>query len=886
MDPRFNRPLRHIRKRASQIRTEVDEELRFHLETRIVQLQARGLSAGAAREEAVRQFGNLEETREVCVHSDERRESNVERRRYLDELRQDVVHGLRQLRRRWQVTVLAALTLGVGVGAATAIFGATDHVLLRPLPYANADQVFTLWETDDEQGGRKVEVSPANFLDWKQRSTSFAAVGLAEPFSFDMQTDGPPQAVPSWLITAGWFEALGVQPVLGRLFEVREYEPNTAPAVLISEGLWRRQFGSDPNVVGKTIRLDAAPATIVGVIPADVKYPEATDLWGPKSFRPDELTDRQSQYMRVAARLKPGVTRARAEAELTAIAQQLRVENPRTNRVTGINLVPLEEQILGRIKPALLVLLGAVVFLLLIACANVASLLLASGAERAKELAVRASLGASRRRLVFQLTTESLLLAVLGGALGLLVARVGMRALILLSPPDLPRLEHLAVDGRVLGFSLLATLLTAVLFGLAPALRFSRPDLLSTLRASGRSATAGRERHRLRGVLVISEVALALVLMIGAGLLMRSFIRLVQNDLGFDPKNRASLQAFLWDRNPAREQLLQTAMRIEETLRATPGVLDAGIVSALPFHPHAIDAQTKLLIDERPVPETERPAVYTTIVSPGYFRTLGIALKGGRGFNERDRGDAPRVVIINESLARRFFAGQNPLGKRITVSAMSRLESREIIGVVTSVRPLTVDSEARPELFVPLAQVINGSLTFVVRTSKDAAALLPTLRDRLWSVDPNQSIYWSATVEQLVGATLVERRFQLILLGCFSAIALVLSSIGIYGLISFATQQRTSEIGVRMALGAERRQIVGMIVGQGLRLVVPGVLIGTAGAFALTRFLQNMLYEVTPTDPLTFLQITLLMLAVAAVAAYLPARRAVRGSPIRAIMKE
>jgi putative ABC transport system permease protein len=887
MSADFNRPLRHVRRGRSQIRSEVDEELQFHLEERVAQLRAAGMNPGAARVEALRQFGDVRQTREVCVHSDERRELSAERRRYLDELSQDVRHGLRQMRRRWAVTVLGAVTLGVGVGAATSIFSATDHVLLRPLPYADADRVLTLWETDEREGTRNIEVSPTNYLDWQRRQTTFAVMGLAEPFSFDIELDGRPQAVPSWNITYGYFEALGVQPIMGRLFRPEEYVRSATPPVLISEGFWRQRMGGDPQVVGKTLRLDRSVATIVGVLPSDVKYPEATALWGPKVFRDDELlNDRVSTYMRAVGRLKPGVTVARAQEDLNRIARELATEYPNTNRQTGINAIPLEEQLFGPVRAGLVILLGAVGFVLLIACANVASLLLTAGAERGRELAVRASLGASRRRLLHQMGMESVMLALVGGAVGLLVARLGISALIRLSPPDLPRVETMSLDGRVLGFSLAVTLLTALLFGLAPALRFSRPDLLATLRASGRSLTSGRERNRLRAVLVIGEVSLALVLLIGAGLLMRSFVTLLNNDLGFATENRVSLQAFLWDLNPTPEQISQKVAALEQALRATPGVIEVSTVSSLPFHPHAIDAQTRLSIDDRPVPPLELPSVHTTIITPNYFRTMGIALQAGRIFNEHDRADAARVVIINDALARRYFPDQNPIGKRITVGAMSRPASREIVGVVAGVRPRAFDSDTRPEIFVPHAQNVTGSLTFVVHTSRSGSEMLPVLRDRFWQVDPRQSIYWVATLDDLVGTTLVERRFHLVLLAAFSAIALILATIGVYGLVSFSTQQRTNEIGVRMALGAERRQIVGMIVKQGLRLAAPGVLLGVIGALLLTRFLQGMLYGITPTDPLTFVQIALLMLAVAGVAAYLPALRAVRGSPIRNILTE
>jgi predicted permease len=878
-------PWRHIARKSWQIRAEVDDEIRFHLEMRIAELVKRGYSALAARDEALRQFGDLMETREVCVTSDARREMATERRRYLDEVRQDVVHGARQLRRRWTVTLLAALTLAVGVGASTAIFSATDHVLLRPLPYPDAERIVTIWERDQKNGREKLEMSPGNFLDLQRRNTTFESMGLVDPFSFDLITDGPPQAVSSWQVAQGYLEALGVQPVIGRIFSAAEYQLNTAPTILISEEFWHSRFAGAPDVLGKVLRLDGRMATIIGVLPSSLKYPNAEDLWAPKAFRDEELNDRYSQYMHAVGKLKPGVTLAQAEAELSAVMRELSAQNP-TMESDAIRLVPLDREILGEVRPALMVLLAAVGFVLLIACANVASLLLAAGSERAKELAVRASLGAGRRRLLHQLATESIMLAIAGGALALLFARFALRALIALSPPNLPRVETITIDGRVLAFSLTITLLTAILFGLIPALRFSRPDLLATLRASGRSLTSGRDRNRLRGALVVGEVALALVLLIGAGLLMRSFVTLRNNPLGFDPHNRATLQAFMWDLNPTPAQRLQKVADIEAAFRATPGVREVGVVSALPFHPHAINASSKMRIKDRPVANEQQPTVFTTIASPSYFKAMGIPLKAGRPFNERDRMGAPLVTLVNETLARRYFPGENPIGKIINIGVMARPADFEIVGVVGDVRPVSMDSDPNPEMFIPFTQSGGGSMTFVVQTDRNSSEMMPLLRERLWSVDNRQSIYWSQTVEEMIGETLVERRFNLIMLATFSAIALILATIGIYGLISFATQQRTNEIGVRMALGAERTSIVRMIVGQGLRLALPGVAIGIVGALLLTRFLQTMLYGVKPTDLITFTQISLLMIGVAAAAAYLPARRAVRGSPIKAILKE
>jgi predicted permease len=872
---------------ARQVQNEVDEELQLYLEARIAELEGEGLSPSKAREEALRLFGDFEGTRRACFESDWRRERHARRKEIYGEIKRDVVHALRQLRRRPGFALVAILTLGVGIGANTAVFSAADHVLLRPLPYSRPDRAVTLWETELGTDVDRKEVSPGNFLEWRERSTSFEAFAVAEPYGFDITGDGPPQSLHVWLASEGFFEALGVAPILGRTFTPEEYQPNSGFVVLLSYGLWQQHFGGNASIVGQTIELDHQAATVVGVLPPELEYPEPRDVWAPKWFRESELTDRYSDYMFAVARLAPGATVASAQADMDRVAAAMAVDYPRSNANVGVNVIPLEKQILGDVRPALTVLLAAVGFLLLIACANVATLLLARGAERERELGLRAALGAGRPRLVRQLVTESVLLAVLGGAVGLALALFGVDALTALIPAELPRAEAIAIDGRVLAFALAVTASTAFLFGLAPALRFSRPDLRATLAAGGRSSTKGRERSRLHGALVVSEVALALILLVGAGLLIRSFMDLMDNDLGFQSEDRASIQMFIYDNNPTPQQRYQRAMEIEEGMESLPAVAGVGIVSALPFHPHKIGADAKLLIEGRPEPPPgQSQNVFTTVASPDLFRLMGIPLRSGRDFTADDRADATPVAIINESLRRRYFPNENPIGKRVTIGVMAAPVTREIVGVVADVRPTTLDSDPQPELFVPFAQSMTGAVTFVVKTHTDAARMLPALRAQVWQVDPNQTIYYAATIDELIADTLVGRRFNLFLLVSFSIIALVLATIGIYGLISFSTGRRTNEIGVRMALGAESSEIVTMILSDGIRLALTGVAIGLAGAFALTRFMESMLYGVAPTDLLTFAFIGALMLVVSAAAAYIPAYRAARADPLKTLREE
>jgi putative ABC transport system permease protein len=870
-----------------RIRQEVEEEIQLHLAARIAELQRQGLSPEAAREEALRLFGDVEQTRKVCMESDWRRERQVRRREYYGEMKRDVVHALRQLRRRPGFALVAVLTLGVGIGANTAVFSAADHVLLRPLPYADIERAVTLWETERGTSTDHKEVSPGNLLEWRERNSSFEYLAVAEPYGFDITGDGPPQPLHAWLVSEGFFEALGIEPILGRNFVAEEFQPNSGFVVLLSHGLWQRQYGGRPSIVGQTIQIDHQAATVVGVLPPELEYPQPRDIWAPKWFRESELNDRYSDYMFAVGRLVPGPTVASAQADMDRVAAAMAEEYPRSNTNTGVNVIPLSQQILGDVRPALLVLLAAVGFLLLIACANVATLLLARGVEREREFGLRAALGAGRPRLVRQLISESVLLSAAGGVVGLLLAHVGVRALTALIPPELPRVGAIAIDGRVMAFAVIITVLTALLFGLAPSIRFTRPDLRAALAAGERSSGGGRQRTRLHRVLVVSEIALALMLLVGAGLLIRSYADLVDNELGFATANRATIQLFLYDQNPTPQQRYQRAIEMEERFEATPGVANVAIVSALPFHPHKIAADATLRIEGRPEPAPgEERQVFTTVVSPDLFRLMGIPLRSGREFRPEDRADAVPVAIINESLRRRFFPDENPIGRRVRIGVMAAPVTWEIVGVVADVRPTTLDSDPQPELFVPFAQSMTGSVTFVVETQRDAALLMPTLRNQLWQVDPNQTIYYAATIEELISDTLVERRFHLVLLAAFSAVALVLATIGIYGLISFSASRRTNEIGVRIALGARNSDVVGMILRDGIRMGLAGVAIGVAGAFALTRFMETMLYGVAPTDVLTYASTAALMLGVSALAAYVPAQRAAQGDPLTALREE
>lgn len=886
-DPTKPRAWERFFRSPRMLRREVDQELAFHLEMRTRELEREGLSHPQARAEALRRFGDLEATRNACLKSDQRRERRKRRTEGLAEIVQDLGHGIRQLRRRPAFSAAAVLTLALGIGATTVIVSAADHVVIRPLPYLDSERVMTLWEGDRSTGEDRKGVSPGNFLEWRDRASSFGSLALAEPFAFDLTGEGPPESLSTWLVSEEFLEALGVTPVIGRNLVPEEFLPGGPSAVLLSHGLWEGRFGGDSTLVGGTIQLDGVATVVAGVLPAWLEYPGRRALYAPKRFTESEAADRRSSYMYGVARLRAGVTPAEAGREMARIAEGLAQEFPQTNANATVEVVPLEDRILGDVRPALLILLGAAGFLLLIACANVAGLLLARGVEREREFAVRGALGAGRSRLFRQLITESSLLACCGGLAGMVLAWYGMNAVAGLLPPELPRVGDVRIDARVLGLVTMVSLLTALLFGGLPALRLSRPDLEASLRGGGRSSGGARGRSRLRSGLVVGQIGLALVLLVGAGLLMRSFVHLMENDLGFVPEDRVAMQLFIWDNNPTAPERVQRVEEISERLRATPGVREVGAVTALPFHPTQITARSVFRRQGEPAPRPgEEERVFVTAVSPEYFRAMEIPLRSGRAFTSLDRVDAVPVATVNETLARRLFPGETPVGQRIVLGPETAPLEREIVGVVGDVRPTALDSEPRSELYVPHAQSGGGGITFVIQAGSAPAALVPQLVQQVFEVDPRQSIGQVSTLEELVASTLVERRFHLALLGGFSVIALLLAAVGIYGLISYTTGQRMREIGIRMALGARPKDILALVLAQGTRLGLSGVALGVLGALLLTRLMSHMLYGVRPTDPVTFGQVAGLMLLIALLGAILPARRAAAADPNEALRGE
>jgi putative ABC transport system permease protein len=690
-------------------------------------------------------------------------------------------------------------------------------------------------------------------------------------------------------VTEGFFDVFGVRPLRGRTFRPEDHRVGAAPVAVLGYRLWQQRFGADPAVVGRALSLDEGAFTVVGVLPAQFQPGLMTTagergLWVPKTITEHERRVRGSAWWSVAGRLKPGATVAQAQADMDSIAAGLGREHPRTNGAVGVNVQPLRTHLAGERGPALVILWASVAVVLAVACANVAGLLLARGAERHHEFAIRAALGAGRARLLRQLVAEGLLLALLGALGGLLLSRWGVQGLVALLPPDLPRLDEVRVQGRVLAFTAALAVVSGTFFGLAPAARLLWRDL--GLRSGPRTATAGRGGREAGAALVVGEVALALVLLAGAGLLVRSFLALRSVDPGFRAGEVLMLQVFAWDRNATPERRSEFFTRTLERVAALPGVAAAGAVSSLPFAAvdHRIDSP--LLIDGRTVAPGDEPSTFVTIATPDYLRAAGIPLRRGRWFGAEDHGRSAPVVVVNEAAARRHWPGQDPVGANVTVRWQGRPIRAQIVGVAGEVRHGALDREPRPEVFLPHAQVPTGTMCYVVRTAGVGTASVEEVKAAIRTVDPLQAFYQTASLDDLVSRSLAPRRFGALLLGGLAAAGVALAATGLYALIAFSTRVRTREIGVRLALGAGRADILRMVVGRGMALVGAGVVIGLAGALALGRFVRGLLFGVGPADPLTLAGVSLLLLAVSGAAALASARAASRLDPLEALRAE
>jgi putative ABC transport system permease protein len=802
----------------------------------------------------------------------------------------DVRYAARGFLKSPGFTAVALVALALGIGANTAIFSVVNAVLLRALPYRDADRLVAMWEDNRNANHPRNTISPTNFLDWKSQAKSFEGMAAFYDRRFNLTGAGDPVAVPSQVAETNLFTVLGANPLLGRTFTEEDGEKGRGNVIVLSYGFWQRQFGGATDVIGKTVTLEGAPVTVVGVMPTDFKWfvkensqtGKPAELWVPTRLRAVP-----GRYLSAVGRLKPGVSLAAAHDEMNAVMAHIGQERPEYNTNMGATLVPVREQLAGEIRTPLLILLGAVAFVLLIACANVANLMLARAASRSKEIAIRAALGAGSRRIVRQLLTESLLLSVVGGLLGIGLATWGVDALVALSPPNLIGAAQVGVSLPVLGFTLLISVLTGVVFGLMPALEASRTDANDALKEAGRGNTGSRRSRFTRSAFVVAQVALALVLLVGAGLLVRSFKRLVSVDPGFDPSHLLTMRVQLPVRKYKEDsQVVNFYRQATAQIASLPGVRSVSVANYLPFYT-GLGARTRFWIDGQPAPPPgNEPATDVRVTDENYFRTLGIPVLQGRAFTAQEAAEDRHTIIISEALARKYFPGENPLGKRIAVEMMDQPPMNEIVGVVGDVRYDKLDGETYPMVYWTHPQLTYSEMTFVVRTDGDPVSVAGAARGVIQSIDPQQPVADVRTMESWIGESVARARFGTLLLTVFSSLALALAAVGIYGVMAYTVAQRQQEIGIRMALGAQTSDVLQMIMRQGMGMTLVGVALGLAGGLALTRVITGLLFGVSATDPVTFAAVALLLTLVALVACLVPARRAMRVDPMTALRYE
>jgi putative ABC transport system permease protein len=848
---------------------EFDDEIRAHLELLIERYVRQGMSRDEAASAARRQFGNITLLKEA----------NREMRgmSFIETVFQDLRYGLWMLRRNPGFTLVAVLTLALGIGANTAIFSIVNAVLLRPLPYYDPQRLF--WVTEGIQRlGEETTVDEDYFL-WQEQSKSFEHLVAYSSGNIYLMGRGEPERLDYIRATANLFPALGVAPHLGRTFTPEEHRPGGAQVAILSHSFWQRRFAGDPAIIGQSVRLDGRSWQVVGVMPSGFKFIQRFDALLPLTLAPPRPNTRNISLLKIFGRLKPGVSVKQARAELDSLV----LPGSKTRWGAQVSVTPLAERLVGHLRLGLLVLFAVVAFILLIACANVANLLLTRGAMRQKEMAIRAAVGAGRGRLVRQLLTESLLLSVCGGVAGLFFALLGVKALVPLIPDALAHLKESSIDRAALGFTFLAALLTGVIAGIIPALQASRIDLNESLKEGARDAAFSRRKggQRISPALVIGELALTMALLAGSGLLIRSYLRVRAVEPGYNPDNLLTMTIPLYTGGylPAQKKIFYQDLLTR--INRLPGVKVAAIGSIPPTGLGTVGGR----------PPVANPRSYTLPdqkkVSVDYFRAMGMQLRAGRNFTEQDNENAPPVVVINETLARREFAGEDPIGKRSKYRNNRQTADPIIVGVVADVKRYGLEAEALPEEYHPFLQDADvGYLSLVVRTVGEPLKLAPAVRQQIWAIDANLPIMDVMSMDQRLIESLAPRRFQMLLFGAFAAVALVIAMVGIYGVISYAVSRRTHEIGIRMALGAQASDVLGMVIWRGICLALIGVALGLAATLSLTRLMQNLLFEVSATDPATLAIIAFLLVGVALIASYIPARRATKIDPLQALRHE
>ncbi|HYU32949.1 MAG TPA: ABC transporter permease [Thermoanaerobaculia bacterium] len=876
--PRWRRYLRFW---GPDVAADVDDELRFHLDMRERDFLAAGLPPAAAREEALARFGDPDEVARWLRDHDTRKLRRSRRTQAMSDLLQDIRYGVRRLWKSPGFTLAVVVVLALGIGATTAIFSVIDAALLRPLPYPEPERLVAVYNSG------QIPSSFPQYLDWKRDTEVFADLGTYWKTTYALTGTGEPELLQVGRMSANVPRMLGVVPRVGRLFTPAEDLPGTDRVIMLSEALWRRRFGGDPHILGRTVTLGEEPYTVIGIIPPGRRSTLPTalaaaqelDAWISLQLN-TKSAPRDLQFLDMLGRLRPGLALARAEERTASFARGLK-EAVGTDQ--DVELVPLERLVIGNARPLLIALAGAVAMVLLIACTNVANLLLARAAVRRREIAIRAALGAARGRLVRQLLAESLLLALLGGAAGVLVAWAGVAGLRALGPGSVPRLAETTVDARILGFALVLSVCTGLLFGLLPALRASRADLGEVMKEGSRGTAGGPARERLRGTLIVAEVALSFALLIGAGLLLRSLERLLAVDKGFDAERVLSSYLLLpYTRYPQGYQQAAFFREVRERAQALPGVETAALVSDIPL---TGGTNGGFGIEGREYPPGKNPFAEKRIASPGYFEVLRIRILAGRVFNERDIAGTPAVVVVNQAFAQSYFPGESPLGKRVDFR-WGTSGMQEIVGVVGDVREQALHQPARPVIYIPLAQRPAEWAYLLVRTTGDPHDIVPSLRRVVAALDRNLPVAEVRTLEDVVAARLADRRLAMALFGVFSVLSLVLAALGLYAVISYMVVQRRQEIGIRMALGARTEQVMRLVLRQGLALIAAGVIVGAVAALWLGRFLAGLVFGVGTTDPITFGGVALLLAVTALLASMIPALRAAHVDPASVLRSE
>ena len=858
---------------------ELSEELQAYLDMLTETKISQGLTPGEARRNALVELGGVDQVHE--------RVREIRMGQFIETTWRDIRFGVRALVHSPVFSVVTVLSLALGIGANTAIFSVVNALLLRPLPFPESERIVHVWHTPPQQsfpGLDRFSVSPANYLDWKAQSSTFEQIAVYTYSGFSLSTSNDPLPLIGAAVSSDFFSVLRTNVMQGRTFTPDEERPGRDQVAVISHGLWQRAFGANPNMIGQTLTINSRSFTVVGIMPAGFQFPREAELWVPLAWDDKERQVRSIHDYLVVARLKQNVSNEQAQAEMSTISSRLEQQYPEENKGWGAVVIPLREDMVGNIRPALLVLFCAVGFVLLIACANVANLMLARAANRQSEIAVRIALGAGRARLIRQLLTESVLLAVSGGVLGLLLAVWGSKMLVRLG--SLSNTGDIGIDTWALGFTLLVSLGAGIIIGIVPAWQFTKTNLSDTLKqGSGRTGGSPMRQHT-RKALVISEVALSLVLLIGAGLMIRSFWKLQNVNPGFDTSNTLTMSLALTPlRYSEPHQQLAFLERAIEQIRAVPGVVSVGATTTVPLTGGG--STQPFSIEGRPVGAVaEQPMAQTRYITSDYFRAIGIPLRQGRFFSDNDRDNSVPVVIISEAMARRFWPGENPIGKRLTPSFHPEPGAREIVGVVGDAKATGLDVDSSATMYLPYKQLMRPYISFVVRTASNPESLVQPVSSAIYSIDKEQALTDIQTMEQVLTQSLSGRRFNMTILLTFAAAALVLAAVGVYGLMNYTVTLRRRELGIRMALGAARMDVLRLVLRQGLTLTLIGVAAGLISSYALTRLMASLLYGVTATDYLTFVSVSAVLIAVGVGASYVPARRATKVDPTIALRTE